>query len=84
MRNPAKGLHAIGIPRDVTSSAAVADMVIETMSQLSPHTLMVLNASITPDQPTLSVTEKDINSIFGMNFKGTFNCYSQASQQMIV
>lgn len=44
---------------------------------------MVSNAGIAPAQPTLSVTEKDIDSIFGVKFKGIFNCYPQAARQMI-
>lgn len=65
------------------SSAAVADMVTEAVSRLGPLTLMVSNAGIAPAQPTLSVTEKDIDSIFGVKFKGIFNCYPQAARQMI-
>lgn len=58
-------------------------MVTETVSRLGPLTLMVANAGIAPVQPTLSVTEDDIDRILGVNFKGTFNCYAQAARQMI-
>lgn len=82
-RNPIKRPRAIGIAADVTSSTAVADMVTETVSSLGPLTLMVANAGIATVQPALSVSEKDIDNIFGVNFKGAFNCYSQAARQMI-
>lgn len=58
-------------------------MVTETVSRLGPLTLMVANAGIAPVQPTLSVTEDDIDRVLGVNFKGTFNCYAQAARQMI-
>lgn len=58
-------------------------MVNETVSRLGPLTLMVANAGIAPAQPILSSSEKDIDRVFNVNFKGTFNCYSQAAQKMI-
>lgn len=74
---------AIGVPADVTSSDAVGSMVTKTVSELGPLTLMVSNAGIAPVKDLLSTTTEDINSIFNINFTGTFNCYTQAARQMI-
>lgn len=44
---------------------------------------MVANAGICQAKPLLSVTEEDIDKMFSINFKGVFNCYTQAARQMI-
>lgn len=58
-------------------------MIKETVAQLGPLTLMVANAGIAQVKPLLKVTEEDIDKVFNVNFKGVFNCYTQAARQMI-
>ncbi|KAL2869706.1 uncharacterized protein BJX67DRAFT_370558 [Aspergillus lucknowensis] len=75
--------RVIGIGADVASSADVERMVKETVEKLGPLTLMVANAGIAQVKPLLSVTEEDIDQVISVNFKGVFNCYTQAARQMI-
>lgn len=58
-------------------------MIKETVAQLGPLTLMVANAGIQQVKPLLKVTEEDVDRVFNVNFKGVFNCYTQAARQMI-
>ena len=75
--------RVIGIPADVTSPDAVEAMVRETVEKLGPLTLMVANAGVCQTKLLLSVTESDIDKVFSVNLKGTFNCYTHAARQMI-
>lgn len=75
--------RVIAIPADVTSSEAVEAMVRETVERLGPLTLMIANAGVAQTKMLLSVTESDIDKVFSVNLKGTFNCYTHAARQMI-
>ena len=82
-RTDTEAPRVIGIPADVTSPDAVEAMVRETVEKLGPLTLMVANAGVCQTKPLLSVTESDIDKVFSVNLKGTFNCYTHAARQMI-
>ncbi|EAW24589.1 uncharacterized protein CDV56_107949 [Aspergillus thermomutatus] len=82
-KSGAEAIRAIAIPGDVTSRSDVVSMISKTVSTLGPLHLMVSNAGKAPVKPLLSSTEDDVADVFSCNFKGVFNCYTEAARQMI-
>ena len=59
-------------PVDVTSGAAVAEVVARAESELGPVTLTVSAAGIIRNRPFLELSEDDWDQTMSVNLKGTF------------
>lgn len=59
-------------PLDVTSGAAVAEVVARAESELGPVTLTVSAAGIIRNRPFLELSEDDWDQTMSVNLKGTF------------
>ena len=77
------GRKAIGIVADVVKPDEVDRMVEDTIAVLGPLNLMVANAGITQVKPLLDVTQEDFTTMFDVNVRGVFNCYTSAARAMI-
>ena len=77
------GRKAIGIVADVVKPDEVDSMIEETIKALGPLNLMVANAGIAQVKPLLEVTQEDFTTMFDVNVRGVFNCYTSAARKMI-
>ena len=79
----ALGRKAIGIVANVVSPNEVDRMIEDSIQALGPLNLMVANAGITQVKPLLEVTQEDFTTMFDVNVRGVFNCYTSAARAMV-
>lgn len=58
-------------------------MIDQTVEELGPLTVMVVNAGIAQVKEVLEISEEDAREMFDVNFMGVWNCYTLATKQMI-
>jgi len=71
------GTETIALPADVTSGAAVRQMVQDALAHFQGVHILVNNAGILYPTTVLDITEEEWDRVMDVNLKGTFLC-SQA------
>jgi len=66
------GGTAIGLACDVAVRADIESVVSVTVEALGAPTILVNNAGISPFQSFLDISPADLDLVFGVNFRGTF------------
>jgi 3-oxoacyl-[acyl-carrier protein] reductase len=77
------GGQAILFKADVSSMAAVENMVKYTLDNYGRIDILVNNAGITRDNLLLRMKEDDWDAVLNTNLKGTFNCTKTVSRVMM-
>jgi len=77
------GRKATGVVADVSKLSEVEEMVRHSVEALGPLKLMVANAGIAQVKGFLDLTEADFDTMYNVNIKGVFNCYTCAAKTMI-
>jgi 3-oxoacyl-[acyl-carrier protein] reductase len=77
----ADGARAYGC--DVSSTAAVQQLVEEVQRELGGLDLLVNNAGITRDQLLLRMSEEDFDRVVDVNLKGTWNFLKAAARPLM-
>jgi short-subunit dehydrogenase len=67
---------AVGVVADGTKSSETQSMIDQTISELRPLTDMVANAGNAHLEEVLEMLERRAKEAFGVNFIGTWNCYT--------
>lgn len=73
----AAGAKALAVPADITSKAAVTDMVAQTIDAFGAVHILVNNAGILYPTAVVDMEEQEWDRVIEVNLKGTFLC-SQA------
>jgi len=76
-----EGHRAWGV--DVSSTAAVADLVGEVQSELGGLDILVNNAGVTRDQLMLRMSEEDFDRVIEVNLKGAWNFMKAATRPLM-
>lgn len=69
-----KGGIAFGVVGDVTSNAAMKDVVAKVVEKFGTVDILVNNAGVTKDAVSHKMTEEQWDSVIAINLKGPFNC----------
>ena len=73
---------SIGVQADIRSSAQVAAMFEQVISEFGHLDLLVNNAGVQTWKPLLKVTEEEWDLVIDTNLKGCFLCTQQAARSM--
>ena len=76
-----EGHRAWGV--DVSSTAAVADLVKEVQAELGGLDILVNNAGVTRDQLMLRMSEEDFDRVIDVNLKGAWNFMKAATRPLM-
>jgi len=78
-----QGAKALGIAADVSSTSDVDRMLKTTLKELGSLEVLVNNAGIILQAPTIDMTESQWNKILTNNLTSCFLCSQAAARQMI-
>lgn len=78
-----QGYEAQGIVADVSDQEQAATMVESVVSQFGRLDILVNNAAVFSDTPLLELTDSELDSVFGVNVKGTLHCAQAAARFMM-
>ena len=70
----------ISIEMDVTKSAEIEKMIMDTVNNFGSLDILVNNAGVTRTSKIMDLTEKDWDWINNVNAKGTFFCLQAADK----
>ncbi|WP_043349610.1 3-oxoacyl-ACP reductase FabG [Beutenbergia cavernae] len=73
----------VGVPGDVTDSAAVDAAFSTIEADLGPVEVLVANAGITRDTLLMRMSDDDFAAVLDVNLTGAFRCARRASKGMI-
>ncbi len=79
----AKGVKVIAVEGDVSSSAAVENLVATTIKEFGSVDILVNNAGITKDNLIMRMSEEDFNKVIDINLKGAFLCMKAVARPMM-
>lgn len=68
---------------DITVQTRVAEAFQSVVDQFGKIDILVNNAGVFPPASLLTLTEADLDKVFGLNLKGTFFCTQAAARQMV-
>ena len=77
------GVQSAAYGVDVSTTAAVAELVAAVQSEFGGLDILVNNAGITRDQLLLRMSEEDFDRVIDVNLKGTFNFIRAASRTLM-
>jgi 3-oxoacyl-[acyl-carrier protein] reductase len=76
-------VETLAVAGDVSSLADCDKLMDAAVTKFSKIDILVNNAGITRDNLILRMTEKEWDSVIGVNLKGVFNCTKSASRTML-
>ncbi len=76
-------VETLAVAGDVSSLADCDKLMDAAVAKFSKIDILVNNAGITRDNLILRMTEKEWDSVIGVNLKGVFNCTKSASRTML-
>lgn len=79
----AEGFLAIAVPANVTNKVEVMAMVERVEAELGPVWLLVNNAGVFNNAPTVDLSEEAWDKAFSVDAKGVFLCSQAVLQRMI-
>ncbi len=79
----AKGVKVIAVEGDVSSSAAVENLVATTIKEFGSVDILVNNAGITKDNLIMRMSEEDFDKVIDINLKGAFLCMKAVARPMM-
>lgn len=82
-RIEALGRRAFKVQADVSSSAAVEDMVKQVLERFERLDILVNNAGITRDNLIMRMKEEEFDQVISTNLKGVFNCIKAVTRPMM-
>lgn len=77
------GRTVLPIQVDITVQSQVSDCFQTIIDQFGKIDTLINNAGVFPPASLLTLTEADLDKVFGLNLKGTFFCTQAAAQQMV-
>ena len=77
------GRTAVAIPVDISDSAQAKEMVAAASEALGSLDILVNNAGIGISASVMDTTDEELDSVLGINLKGTFLCCREASKTMV-
>jgi 3-oxoacyl-[acyl-carrier protein] reductase len=77
------GVETLAVASDVSSMADCDKLMEAALAKFTRIDILVNNAGITRDNLILRMTEKEWDSVIGVNLKGVFNCTKAASRSML-
>jgi 3-oxoacyl-[acyl-carrier protein] reductase len=79
----ATGRKAIGLPVDVSSTAAAAEMLEKALAEMGRIDILVNNAGTTRDNLIMRMDESDWDKVLDINLKGAWNCSKAVIRTMM-
>jgi 3-oxoacyl-[acyl-carrier protein] reductase len=79
----ATGRRAIGLPADVSSTKAAAEMIDKALAEMGRIDILVNNAGTTRDNLILRMNEADWDKVIDINLKGAWNCSKAVVRAMM-
>jgi 3-oxoacyl-[acyl-carrier protein] reductase len=76
-------VETLAMAGDVSSMADCDKLMDAAVAKFSRIDILVNNAGITRDNLILRMTEKEWDSVIGVNLKGVFNCTKAASRTLL-
>jgi NAD(P)-dependent dehydrogenase (short-subunit alcohol dehydrogenase family) len=73
----------LGVPCDVTDSAAVDQAFATVEAEIGPVEVLVANAGITDDTLLLRMSDEQFERVLNTNLTGAFRCAKRASGKML-
>ncbi|MCK4579884.1 MAG: glucose 1-dehydrogenase [Dehalococcoidia bacterium] len=77
------GFTALAIPTDVSSTAAVAELVSRTIAELGKIDILVNAAAVIVRKPVEDISEEEWDGLMDINLKGLFFCCQLVGRHMI-
>ena len=77
------GVETLAVAGDVSSMADCDKLMDAAVAKFTRVDILVNNAGITRDNLILRMSEKEWDSVIGVNLKGVFNCIKSASRTML-
>jgi 3-oxoacyl-[acyl-carrier protein] reductase len=77
------GVETLAIAGDVSSMADCDKLMDGAVAKFTRIDILINNAGITRDNLILRMSEKEWDSVIGVNLKGVFNCTKSASRTML-
>jgi NAD(P)-dependent dehydrogenase (short-subunit alcohol dehydrogenase family) len=77
------GRKVLSVKVDITIQAQVTECFQTIVDKFRQIDILVNNAGVFPPASLLTLTEADLDKVFGLNLKGTFFCTQAAARQMV-
>jgi len=77
------GRKVLPVKMDITVKAEVDSGFGKIVQEFGRIDILINNAGVFPPGSILTLTEKDLDTVFSLNLKGTFFCTQAAAKQMV-